>query len=87
VIDLGALWQRLLASTGTDQAEVESIQAGLLQMAGVPRAEHCPCGHTVGDLRCLNGRIYGPCDYCDGPCMDTYGRCQSADGCCDEEDE
>jgi hypothetical protein len=51
--------------------------------------DFCPCGHVVGDLRCLNGRIYGPCDspHCDGPCMDTYGVCQSADGCCDEEDD
>lgn len=53
-------------------------------------ASRCPCGHAVdSDLRCLNGRIYGPCDspHCDGPCTDTYGRCDSDDCLCPEEDE
>jgi hypothetical protein len=54
----------------------------------VPKPTRCPCGHSMdSDLRCLNGRIYGPCDseHCDGPCTDTYGYC-NADGClCEEE--
>jgi hypothetical protein len=47
----------------------------------------CPCGHIVGDLRCLNGRVYGPCgsEHCDGPCMDTYGDCKALAGCCGED--
>lgn len=50
--------------------------------------QRCPCGHDVdSDLRCLNGRIYGPCasEHCDGPCTDTYGDC-SSDGCLCQDD-
>lgn len=52
-------------------------------------ATRCPCGHALdSDLRCLNGRIYGPCEseHCDGPCTDTHGYCDS-DNCLCEEDE
>lgn len=48
---------------------------------GAPVVEpptRCPCGHPIcDDYRCINGRIYGPCEseFCGGVCDDNYGRC------------
>lgn len=67
------------AVDGLDDAE----QVARTHVCPVPAPRRCPCGHDMdSDLRCLNGRIYGPCnsEHCDGPCTDTYGFC-SSDGC------
>lgn len=49
-------------------------------------ATACPCGHSLGDYMCLNGRIYGPCsdENCRGVCDDTAGYCKSGNCVCGE---
>lgn len=55
-----------------------------------PDDTHCPCGHPMdGEWRCLNSRVYGPCESpdCYGVCADIYGGCNSMNGCCDDEED
>lgn len=79
---------RLVSGSGPSTEEVAAARAGVKALAGAPA--RCPCGHALdSDLRCLNGRIYGPCgsEHCDGPCTDTYGYCNTDVCACPEEDD
>jgi hypothetical protein len=53
-----------------------------------PDDTRCPCGHDAfdGEWRCVNGRVYGPCEdpFGSGVCV-MYDKCSSPNGCCDDE--